>query len=131
MAGLPSIWGMSKFDCPRYNSLTGLKLILDIGPEDYVPFLASTAGARLMLHEQRTYPFIKEEGIYALTGTETSIGVLVVQQGSPGQPEWRGLRGEAPLSYHGLEVAFFCLSADLSIWRCSRHAEPSSAFWDL
>lgn len=83
MAGLPSIWGMSKINRPRHPSLTGLKLILDIGQEDYVPFLASTAGARLMLHEQKTYPFIKEEGIYALTGTETSIGVLVVQQGSP------------------------------------------------
>jgi hypothetical protein len=59
---------------------TGLKLILDINQEDYVPFLASTAGARLMLHEQRTYPFIREEGIYAMSGTETSIGVLVVWQ---------------------------------------------------
>lgn len=59
----------------------GLKLVLDIGQEDYVPFLASTAGARLLLHEQRTYPFIREEGIYAMTGTETSIGVLVVRLG--------------------------------------------------
>lgn len=43
-----------------------------------MPFLTSTAGARLMLHEQRSYPFIKDEGIYAMSGTETSIGVLVV-----------------------------------------------------
>ncbi|XP_055483540.1 amiloride-sensitive sodium channel subunit beta isoform X2 [Psammomys obesus] len=72
-------WGMTEKALPSTNpgSEFGLKLILDIGQEDYVPFLASTAGARLMLHEQRTYPFIREEGIYAMAGTETSIGVLV------------------------------------------------------
>lgn len=84
MAGPPSIWGMPKLNCPHYPFPIGLKLILDIGQEDYVPFLASTAGARLMLHEQRTYPFIREEGIYAMAGTETSIGVLVVQPGPQG-----------------------------------------------
>lgn len=54
-----------------------------------MPFLTSTAGARLLLHEQRSYPFVKEEGIYAMSGTETSIGVLVVRP----QPQGR-LRGE-------------------------------------
>lgn len=81
--GLPSICGVYKLNSLRCPSSTGLKLILDIGQEDYVPFLASTAGARLMLHEQRTYPFIREEGIYAMAGTETSIGVLVVKMGAP------------------------------------------------
>lgn len=81
---------MSKLNRPRYLSLIGLKLTLDIGQEDYVPFLASTAGARLMLHEQRTYPFIREEGIYAMAGTETSIGVLVVQPGPPGSLSGEG-----------------------------------------
>lgn len=52
-----------------------------------MPFLTSTAGARLMLHEQRSYPFIKDEGIYAMSGTETSIGVLVVR------PQPRGTEG--------------------------------------
>lgn len=58
---------------------SGLKLILDMGQKDYVPFLTSTGGVRLMLHEQRSFPFIKDEGIYAMSGTETSIGVLVVR----------------------------------------------------
>uniref|UniRef100_A0A8C0QAH0 Epithelial sodium channel subunit beta n=2 Tax=Canis lupus familiaris TaxID=9615 RepID=A0A8C0QAH0_CANLF len=72
-------WGMTEKALPSANpgAEFGLKLILDIGQEDYVPFLTSTAGARLMLHEQRSYPFIKDEGIYAMSGTETSIGVLV------------------------------------------------------
>uniref|UniRef100_A0A2I3HI54 Epithelial sodium channel subunit beta n=1 Tax=Nomascus leucogenys TaxID=61853 RepID=A0A2I3HI54_NOMLE len=72
-------WGMTEKALPSANPGTefGLKLILDIGQEDYVPFLTSTAGVRLMLHEQRSYPFIRDEGIYAMSGTETSIGVLV------------------------------------------------------
>ncbi|KAM6166086.1 epithelial sodium channel subunit beta isoform 2-T2 [Erethizon dorsatum] len=72
-------WGMMEKALPSANpgAEFGLKLILDIDQEDYIPFLTSTAGARLALHEQRTYPFIKEEGIYAMSGTETSIGVLV------------------------------------------------------
>lgn len=31
-----------------------------------------------MLHEQGSFPFLKDQGIYAMSGTETSIGVLVV-----------------------------------------------------
>ncbi|KAK2097702.1 hypothetical protein P7K49_023153 [Saguinus oedipus] len=65
---------------------SSLKLILDIGQEDYVPFLTSTAGVRLMLHEQRSYPFIRDEGIYAMSGTETSIGVLVDKLQRMGEP---------------------------------------------
>ncbi|ELR49363.1 Amiloride-sensitive sodium channel subunit beta, partial [Bos mutus] len=81
-------WGMTEKALPSANPGTefGLKLILDMGQEDYVPFLTSTAGARLMLHEQRSYPFIKEEGIYAMAGMETSIGVLVDKLQRKGEP---------------------------------------------
>ncbi|MBZ3876623.1 Amiloride-sensitive sodium channel subunit beta [Sciurus carolinensis] len=93
-------WGMTEKALPSANPGTefGLKLVLDIGQEDYVPFLASTAGARLMLHEQRTYPFIREEGIYAMTGTETSIGVLVDKLQRMGEPY-------SPCTVNGSDVA--------------------------
>ncbi|XP_034843953.1 amiloride-sensitive sodium channel subunit beta [Mirounga leonina] len=81
-------WGMTEKALPSANpgAEFGLKLILDIGQEDYVPFLTSTAGARLLLHGQRSYPFIKDEGIYAMSGTETSIGVLVDKLERKGEP---------------------------------------------
>ncbi|XP_007516627.1 amiloride-sensitive sodium channel subunit beta [Erinaceus europaeus] len=81
-------WGMKEKPLPSSNpgAEFGLKLILDIGQQDYVRYLASTAGARLLLHEQRTYPFIKDEGIYAMSGTETSIGVLVDKLERMGKP---------------------------------------------
>ncbi|XP_059548051.1 amiloride-sensitive sodium channel subunit beta [Myotis daubentonii] len=81
-------WGVAERALPSSNPGVefGLKLILDLGQEDYVPFLTSTAGARLLLHEQRSYPFVKEEGIYAMSGTETSIGVLVDKLERKGKP---------------------------------------------
>ncbi|XP_006892697.1 PREDICTED: amiloride-sensitive sodium channel subunit beta-like [Elephantulus edwardii] len=81
-------WGMTDKILPSANpgAEFGLKLILDIDQKDYVPFLTSTAGARLMLHEQKSYPFIKDEGIYAMGGTETSIGVLVDRLERKGKP---------------------------------------------
>ncbi|XP_031288917.1 amiloride-sensitive sodium channel subunit beta [Camelus dromedarius] len=81
-------WGMTEKALLSSNpgAEFGLKLILDMGQEDYVPFLTSTAGARLMLHEQRSYPFIKDEGIYAMSGTETSIGVMVDRLQRKGEP---------------------------------------------
>lgn len=60
------------------SGVPGLKLILDISQQDYIPYLSSAAGARLMLHQQKSFPFLKDQGIYAMPGTETSIGVLVV-----------------------------------------------------
>lgn len=60
------------------SGVPGLKLILDISQQDYIPYLSSAAGARLMLHQQKSFPFLKDQGIYAMAGTETSIGVLVV-----------------------------------------------------
>ncbi|ERE78145.1 amiloride-sensitive sodium channel subunit beta isoform X2 [Cricetulus griseus] len=100
-------WGMTETVLPSANPGTefGLKLILDIGQEDYVPFLASTAGARLMLHEQRTYPFIREEGIYAMAGTETSIGVLVDKLQRKGEPY-------SPCTMNGSDVAIQNLYSD-------------------
>ncbi|XP_010621760.1 amiloride-sensitive sodium channel subunit beta isoform X2 [Fukomys damarensis] len=100
-------WGMKEKPLPSANpgAEFGLKLILDIDQEDYVPFLTSTAGARLVLHEQRTYPFIKEEGIYATSGTETSIGVLVDKLRRMGEPY-------SPCTMNGSDVAVRNLYSD-------------------
>ncbi|KAE8579302.1 hypothetical protein XENTR_v10023986 [Xenopus tropicalis] len=57
----------------------GLKLVLDIEQGEYLPYVQTTAAARLILHQQRSFPFVKDLGIYAMPGTETSIAVLVDQ----------------------------------------------------
>ncbi|XP_062999249.1 amiloride-sensitive sodium channel subunit beta [Elgaria multicarinata webbii] len=81
-------WGMDKKPLISSNpgAEFGLKLILDISQNDYIPYLTSTAGARLMLHEQKSFPFLKDQGIYAMSGTETSIGVLVDELQRMGSP---------------------------------------------
>ncbi|XP_050824547.1 amiloride-sensitive sodium channel subunit beta isoform X1 [Gopherus flavomarginatus] len=81
-------WGMDEEALISSNpgAEFGLKLILDISQQDYIPYLTSTAGARLMLHEQKSFPFLKDQGIYAMSGTETSIGVLVDELERMGYP---------------------------------------------
>ncbi|XP_061456185.1 amiloride-sensitive sodium channel subunit beta [Rhineura floridana] len=81
-------WGMDKNPLISSNpgAEFGLKLILDISQDDYIPYLTLTAGARLMLHEQKSFPFLKDQGIYAMSGTETSIGVLVDELKRLGSP---------------------------------------------
>ncbi|XP_058013870.1 amiloride-sensitive sodium channel subunit beta [Ahaetulla prasina] len=81
-------WGVEKQPLVSSNpgAEFGLKLILDISQKDYIPFLTTTAGARLMLHEQGSFPFLKDQGIYAMSGTETSIGVLVDELERMGSP---------------------------------------------
>lgn len=61
-----------------FVSPTGLKMVLDIDQEEYIPFLQTTAAARLILHQQKSFPFLKDLGIYAMPGKETSIAVLEV-----------------------------------------------------
>ncbi|XP_015149983.2 amiloride-sensitive sodium channel subunit beta isoform X5 [Gallus gallus] len=81
-------WGMDKeaLNSSNPGAEFGLKLILDISQQDYIPYLSSAAGARLMLHQQKSFPFLKDQGIYAMAGTETSIGVLVDELERMGYP---------------------------------------------
>ncbi|XP_063790723.1 amiloride-sensitive sodium channel subunit beta [Pseudophryne corroboree] len=57
----------------------GLRMVIDIDQKEYIPFLQTTGAARLILHQQRSFPFLKDLGIYAMPGTETSVAVLVDQ----------------------------------------------------
>ncbi|KAM6156348.1 epithelial sodium channel subunit beta [Rhynchocyon petersi] len=112
-------WGMTDKILPSANpgAEFGLKLILDIGQEDYVPFLTSTAGARLMLHEQKSYPFIKDEGIYAMGGTETSIGVLVDKLERRGRPYSQCTLNGSDVPIHNLYSSY---NTTYSIQACLR-----------
>ncbi|KGL78322.1 Amiloride-sensitive sodium channel subunit beta, partial [Tinamus guttatus] len=81
-------WGMDEeaLNSSNPGAEFGLKLILDISQQDYIPYLSSAAGARLMLHQQKSFPFLKDQGIYAMAGTETSIGFLVDELERMGYP---------------------------------------------
>ena len=54
--------------------VVGLKLNLYINSRQYVPHI-SHAGARVVILDQRELPFPDEEGINAVPGTSTTIGV--------------------------------------------------------
>uniref|UniRef100_A0A8C7E244 Sodium channel epithelial 1 subunit beta n=1 Tax=Naja naja TaxID=35670 RepID=A0A8C7E244_NAJNA len=111
-------WGVEKE--PLFSSNPGaefgLKLILDISQKDYIPFLTTTAGARLMLHEQGSFPFLKDQGIYAMSGTETSIGVLVACLRSCFQAKMVKICQCAHYSYPLPKGAHYCNNEEYPAW---------------
>lgn len=44
-----------------YKLMTGLKLMLNIDQDEYVPQTGDTAGVRVVVHNQRTMPFPEDE----------------------------------------------------------------------
>ncbi|XP_048252291.1 amiloride-sensitive sodium channel subunit gamma-like [Haliotis rufescens] len=55
--------------------LYGLKLILNVNQKEYLPFITSSAGVRLQIHEFGSQPHMLELGQSLSTGFETQIGV--------------------------------------------------------
>nr|XP_056722524.1 amiloride-sensitive sodium channel subunit gamma [Euleptes europaea] len=53
----------------------GLQVILYIEEGDYNPFLVTSTGAKIVVHDQDEYPFIEDIGTEIETATATSIGM--------------------------------------------------------
>ena len=58
--------------------MTGLKIVVDIGQDEYTDSFGEEAGARVVLHPQDRMPFPEDEGVMAKPGQLTSIGVRKV-----------------------------------------------------
>uniref|UniRef100_A0A8D2L2U0 Sodium channel epithelial 1 gamma subunit n=1 Tax=Varanus komodoensis TaxID=61221 RepID=A0A8D2L2U0_VARKO len=57
------------------GSENGLQVILYIEEADYNPFLVTSTGAKIVVHDQDEYPFIEDIGTEIETATATSIGM--------------------------------------------------------
>ncbi|XP_032824081.1 epithelial sodium channel subunit alpha-like [Petromyzon marinus] len=57
----------------------GLSLILRTEQNDYIPFLSTVAGARIMVHDQESPPFMEEGGFDMRPGFETSLGIRMLE----------------------------------------------------
>ncbi|KAM7329275.1 hypothetical protein ACRRTK_010888 [Alexandromys fortis] len=53
----------------------GLQVILYINEDEYNPFLVSSTGAKVLIHQQNEYPFIEDVGTEIETAMSTSIGM--------------------------------------------------------
>uniref|UniRef100_UPI00398EAFCD amiloride-sensitive sodium channel subunit alpha-like n=1 Tax=Pristiophorus japonicus TaxID=55135 RepID=UPI00398EAFCD len=53
----------------------GLSLLLKTEQNDYIPFLSTVAGARVMVHGQNKAPFMEDGGFDIRPGVETSISM--------------------------------------------------------
>uniref|UniRef100_A0A0N8ETZ8 Epithelial sodium channel subunit gamma n=1 Tax=Heterocephalus glaber TaxID=10181 RepID=A0A0N8ETZ8_HETGA len=57
----------------------GLQVILYIDEEEYNPFLVSSTGAKVLIHQQNEYPFIEDVGTEVETAMSTSIGMHLTE----------------------------------------------------
>ena len=56
----------------------GLTLTLNIGQDDYMKDIESSAGARIVVHPRGRMPFPKDEGVLAAPGQMSIIGIRQV-----------------------------------------------------
>ena len=59
--------------------LTGLKLVLNSGQDEYVEALSAEAGARVVINSQNQMPFPEDQGFFVKPGYSTSIGMKKVK----------------------------------------------------
>lgn len=59
-------------------------MILYIEEADYNPFLVTSTGAKIVIHDQDEYPFIEDIGTEIETATATSIGMHFVSDTDSG-----------------------------------------------
>ncbi|GFR83345.1 amiloride-sensitive sodium channel subunit gamma [Elysia marginata] len=73
---------VSRKSGPKY----GLELKLYLQTDEYVPGIATSKGIQVVVHEPDTHPFPQEEGIAIKAGSETRIGIKLVQVSRLDQP---------------------------------------------
>ncbi|XP_007951383.1 amiloride-sensitive sodium channel subunit gamma [Orycteropus afer afer] len=64
----------------------GLQVILYINEEEYNPFLVSSTGAKVIVHQQEEYPFIEDVGTEIETAMATSIGMHLTESFKLSEP---------------------------------------------
>ncbi|XP_078274609.1 epithelial sodium channel subunit gamma-like [Rhinoraja longicauda] len=57
------------------GSENGLKMTLHMDENEYNPYLATSMGAKIVVHDQNEQPFIEDVGIEIQTATHTAIGL--------------------------------------------------------
>ncbi|KAK3790659.1 hypothetical protein RRG08_048784 [Elysia crispata] len=66
---------VSRKSGPKY----GLELKLYLQTDEYVPGITTSKGIHVVIHDQDTYPFPEDEGIAVKAGTETRIGLKLIE----------------------------------------------------
>lgn len=57
---------------------SGLQVVLYIDEAEYNPFLVTSSGAKIIVHDQNEYPFIEDIGTEIEPAAATSIGMHFV-----------------------------------------------------
>ncbi|VDH93834.1 Hypothetical predicted protein [Mytilus galloprovincialis] len=65
-----------KITTRRAGPLFALKMLINVNQSDYVPYIASEAGIRLVIHEHGSQPYLENSGISVATGFRTDISLI-------------------------------------------------------
>ncbi|XP_069762628.1 amiloride-sensitive sodium channel subunit gamma-like isoform X2 [Narcine bancroftii] len=57
------------------GSQNGLKMTLHVDEDEYNPYLITSTGAKVVIHDQNEQPFIEDVGIEIQTATQTAMGL--------------------------------------------------------
>ena len=60
-------------------NITGLRLTLYVGKDDYIGMFSQDVGARIAVHPADETPFPEDRGVSAAPGMITSIGTRLVR----------------------------------------------------
>ncbi len=59
--------------------LQGLKLIVNVDQQEYLPNITTKAGVRVVVHPRDSFPFPEDVGVDASVGVSTSLGLRKVR----------------------------------------------------
>uniref|UniRef100_A0A4W3IVZ9 Sodium channel epithelial 1 subunit gamma n=1 Tax=Callorhinchus milii TaxID=7868 RepID=A0A4W3IVZ9_CALMI len=68
------------------GSQNGLKVTLHLDEDEYNPYLVTSTGAKIVVHDQSEHPFVEDLGIAIPAGMETSIGLDLTESHKLGGP---------------------------------------------
>ncbi|CAG2254625.1 unnamed protein product [Mytilus edulis] len=60
----------------NFEGRPSLKMLINVNQSDYVPYVASDAGIRLVIHEHGSQPYLENSGISVATGFRTDISLI-------------------------------------------------------
>ncbi|KAH9491440.1 hypothetical protein Btru_032187 [Bulinus truncatus] len=76
----------SKFISRKSGPEGGLELTFYLETEEYIPGISNGKGMQIVIHEQGTIPFPKDEGLAVSAGFQTFIGLRMIEVSRLGEP---------------------------------------------
>ncbi|KAK3083686.1 hypothetical protein FSP39_001469 [Pinctada imbricata] len=95
----------SSFVSTKAGPRSGLSVILYMEGEEYLEGISQGYGARVVVHEQDSFPFPADRGLYLSPSYESHIGVKMTKISREGDPYGKCTDGEAYRQQYGIKYS--------------------------